>query len=783
MPNPLDALLASYNVNTLYALAVEAGIFSRKGPKAPKAELVSVMKKYFFTEARVQASLAKLDPHERGVLNRLQLRGGAALTRSLQREVVRVGLASTPPEVKGSAYNTTYVAYAQPGEYTGSLNNPKSTIFQDIVARLTFHGLVFSRAEAGSYASTYKFQYHPAAEVFIPAEVLRYLPAPTPDASRTEDWQPPRVVAGDIGSFLRDLYLYWDLVRRAPIALLNNGMVGKRQLKTINEALLTPDPSVERAGNETDARRLYLLRQLLEALKLVEARDGRLTAVAPDSTSLPQFFTLDTPTQIARCVAVWLSLDERALAFSGELSRAYPQVTNARQTLLKTLRGMGADLWFDMEEIMERLQDADPNFLFSKRRGMEHNYSSGYYYYGGSQRSSLAELRRKFDRAEMEFARTALTGFLFEMGIVELGYADAKAKTASFLRIGANGAQILAGLTVGGQGGVSATLPPLAAEDAHEGRVVLQPNFQILALGPVKLDILARLDLFADRRKADPNAFEYHLSRESVYRAQQAGFGVPDIAAFLRQVSGADIPQNVQRTMDEWAAHHERIVFRAPVALLQAADEADLPALLAHTELAPLLRAVSPTVAVAATDGADVLKPLLGIGQFPAVAEVDPTSADHSVSVDDDGVLSAAHAVPSLFLERRLERVAERVEGAWRVTADVVRREGTGRDAVNRYTMELERLARGPLPAPVVERIRRWGGYYGAAAIETLTLVEMRDLQALAELRQDAVLRDLLTPFPAGDRALAVVPTERIAALEARLAELGVVVRRGLAGQ
>ena len=93
------------------------------------------------------------------------------------------------------------------------------------------------------------------------------------------------------------------------------------------------------------------------------------------------------------------------------------------------------------------------------------------------------------------------------------------------------------------------------------------------------------------------------------------------------------------------------------------------------------------------------------------------------------------------------------------------------------------RLARGPLPTPVVERIRRWGGYYGAAAIETLTLVEMRDLQALAELRQDAVLRDLLTPFPAGDRALAVVPTERIAALEARLAELGVVVRRGLAGQ
>mgnify|MGYP000987489013 CR=1 FL=1 len=65
MPDPLDHLLDSYNVATLNSMAVEAGLLSRKGPRGGKVELVNLMKRMFFTQERVQASLARLDPRER----------------------------------------------------------------------------------------------------------------------------------------------------------------------------------------------------------------------------------------------------------------------------------------------------------------------------------------------------------------------------------------------------------------------------------------------------------------------------------------------------------------------------------------------------------------------------------------------------------------------------------------------------------------------------------------------------------------------------------------------
>jgi len=99
---------------------------------------------------------------------------------------------------------------------------------------------------------------------------------------------------------------------------------------------------------------------------------------------------------------------------------------------------------------------------------------------------------------------------------------------------------------------------------------------------------------------------------------------------------------------------------------------------------------------------------------------------------------------------------------------------------VARLLEELGRLQRGALPDAIVERVKAWGGYYGDAATQTLTLVEFGDPEALDELLQRPDLQGLLTPFPAGRRALAVVPGERLAEVKEILAGLGVRVREGL---
>ncbi|MCL4301029.1 MAG: hypothetical protein KJ077_35170 [Anaerolineae bacterium] len=71
-------------------------------------------------------------------------------------------------------------------------------------------------------------------------------------------------------------------------------------------------------------------------------------------------------------------------------------------------------------------------------------------------------------------------------------------------------------------------------------------------------------------------------------------------------------------------------------------------------------------------------------------------------------------------------------------------------------------------------------GYYGDVAVETLTLTEFHDQTTLNELLDQPEIRAYLTPFPAGNRALALVQAGQLTGLKETLARLGIPVREGL---
>jgi hypothetical protein len=316
----------------------------------------------------------------------------------------------------------------------------------------------------------------------------------------------------------------------------------------------------------------------------------------------------------------------------------------------------------------------------------------------------------------------------------------------------------------------------------HTGKVVIQPNFQIMAIGPVALNILARLDLFAQREQADRGVFQYRLSRESVYQAQQLGWPVSEIIEFLEQTAETDLPQNIRRSLEEWAGHHERIVFRRGVSLLQAANADLLQQLLTESPAAKhLARPVADDVALIKNgQQKSLVAVLIEQDLLPAVSGADPSAADQSVIIQADGLIQPVHAVSSLHLRGRLAQVAVETGEGWQLTADSVRRRGGSRDQVNRLLDELRKLHRGQLPEPLVTRLKAWGGYYGQAAAETLTLIEFNDPVALQELSQHPALQADLTPFSAGERALAVIPTNRLPEIKEILAGFGVEVKEGL---
>ena len=217
------------------------------------------LQREYFTKERVLASLGRLSEQERTALDRLMLRGDTVPTRSLRRELIRVGLATEAPEPERTGYHYSRVSYA--GGYVGQPHRPDSTVFENIIACLTYHGLVFSQgSSANAVGAAYKLQYHPAATLFIPPEIRRYLPDPDPLEATLADWQPARVYASTPDLFLRGLYLYWDFVRQNEVSLLKTGYVAKRTLKTINSLLLSSDPRLGEARCEDDTAHIYLLR-------------------------------------------------------------------------------------------------------------------------------------------------------------------------------------------------------------------------------------------------------------------------------------------------------------------------------------------------------------------------------------------------------------------------------------------------------------------------------------------------------------------------------------------
>ncbi len=772
MSDDLIRLLDSYAAETLREMAEFIGIAITMddGRKIPKQELVPTLRAELFAGPRILSAYNQLTSLEQAVLNRLLLRGGQMPTRRFQQEIIRAGLGKEAPQQSHRYYSG--VPYAD--GYVGQPHR-ESRIFEDIIARLTRRGLVFSQdATLNTGGNPYKLRFHPAAQLIIPAIIQKTLPTPEPLPVSSSDWRPQSILRDDPTILLRDLYLYWDFARHNEMPLLASGLVGKRQLKVINDSLLRPDPLLDDARREDQTGRLYLLRLLLQGLGLLKLQPGRLATTAQNDLHIPDFWSKSQVEQIHACTNLWLKLDQFADYVSTSLTQYGATLSTARQAILRTIAALPVEQWTSFDELATEIQLNTVNFLFPDRADLEQKGHSYYYHSRYSVRPFYGEpkqLLALFNQLETNFVKACLTGMMFQLGLVELGSEQPEAAVGSdmawsYYRLTETGQALL---------GLHSALPPV-----HEGKLLVQPNFQVMAMGPVGLDMLARLDLFAQREQADRGVFQYRLSRESVYQAQQAGLTAADIIKFLQQAGQAELPQNVRRSLEEWGSHHERIVFRQGIDLLQAATPALLKKLLAAELVGShLARAVAEDMAVVKSGQTDPLvKQLVTTDLLPVISDANPQAADQSVLLDQDGLLKPIHAVPSLHLRGRLAQFAEELDdGRWQLTAALVRRAGGSKSKVLRLLDDLARLHRGPLPDKIITQLKAWGGYYGNAATETLTLIEFRDHDTMAELLAQPDLQAKLTPFPTTDRAIASVAPGDLGAVKTTLISLGIDIK------
>lgn len=722
-----------------------------------KESIIETLAKRLFTRDAVQAALQQLGEVERKVLDRLILVNGEADTEVFRQELLNDKVVEEPPQSKPS-----YGYYGGYSTYQPSPEKKGSRVFEDVVARLTVRGLVFSKDPA-NYTTTIDFK--PGRTLFIPDQVLQHLPKPERTATRIDH----RIKTEQLASartFQRDLYLYWSYLRWNPVAPTARGLMPKRDLLKVNATLQTPEDLAE-VRNEDEAGRTYFLRILLQDAKLIRYDRGEWV-VPPDSQ---EFLKKSLSERTAVSFDAWcqstnwnelLRIPTKPDMTRNRDRRAAQPVIDARQYVIEQVKSFPAGAWVAFEDLVQQIKLRNYGFLFPRKKqwgGFGNPYNS--YNNPLAWEFNVSGEALGWLKVEKEFIRAILVEPMHWLGLVDLGF---EGNNLVAFRITPEGAQALG-------------LAKSHEKPVEPGKIIVQPNFQIFALDPVSEYTLSVLDTFADRRNVD-RAIEYQLNRQSVYRAHQVGMEVDAILAFLEREAHTDIPQNVRRTLEEWGAEQDRIVIRRSVDVVQTVDPGLLESLLEDPRTAHFFaRRSGPNVAVLQSKKGTAKafhQTLEAQGYLPAGGK------DHvagSIQLQPNGRIHFLHPAPSFYVLRRLAPLAEHNDGDWRLTPASIKQAVAQGQSLENILRTLRECHSGPLPTPIETAIKAWGKYYGEVILEQVTLLRVQDEKVLAELRQDPEIGPLLKRF-AANGALAVVKEGKLERLEAALRGKGVEVKR-----
>lgn len=585
-----------------------------------------------------------------------------------------------------------------------------------------------------------------------------------------EESQSSRVLISEGALALqRSLYLYWSLVfaARDGLPLVGSKLLSRPALRQVFDQV-EPALNTEQVRTEADAPRLLFLRLLLMKLELLCERNGAIVAAPADA-----YFSLPLLERARRCYHLWLETPFwNELNYlpgvvlrpgPGPLDPAHSEVLHARSLVMERVEEQASQApgeWISFSTFIARAKLYVPYLLFPRHYGARtERYSTGSNPYGWDFRLRHGWLthREGWHQVEGGFIRALLTGPLRWLGLVEIKEED----RPEIFRIIPHIGEI-----------TGDDVPP--SEDVVWGRLVVQPNFELVALAPVSEALLVKLDRFAERMRLEQIA-QYRLTKASVTRAVQMGLRAETIQQQLEQAAGGSIaiPQNISYSLVEWERQARRIELWPSVTLIEVDDPALLDELFDDQQARPLFgRRIAPRLAEAKAEHLDALQTLLWQRAYLPALTSAPLYNDLLASgqmpahetqwiLQPDGLLQPCYPVVNLYLAAELERISEPdpATGWRRITpASIAASQHIPLDSIVRF---LQHYCQGGVPPSFLIRLKLWGGGYDrqqVIEVEQAPLLRL-SAQALRDIQADEELGPLLdTEVPPASRLVRVSP-------------------------
>jgi hypothetical protein len=732
---------------------------------------------HLFETTTIREAIRSLNETETLMLRELAACGGRANSRDLALYLTSIGVFNA---VKGGE-QTAAIAEHSAALYPAP--HPHGP-FEQALRRLLMLGLVFWGKQTNFAGRDYTSGVYDGV-VIVPQAVKDVVNDIVEKelSAKAEMHIPQQVEVGEgLRAFQRMLYLYWSHVAslREGLQLVNSGLLSRTVLRQVFE-LQEYKGNTEQLRTEQDVPRLLYIRLLLMKLGLLQVREGSIYAADAEA-----FFSLPVLERARRCYRLWLESsfwDEllylpEVIVRPGPtvLDTAHEEVIRSRQVLMERVLAEQVGTWLGMSSFIARTKLYAPYLLFPRQYGARADrYSVGSNPYGWDFRLRRGWLthREGWHLVEGGFIRAVVLGPLLWMGLVEV-----KDEGSSITFCVTPGASL-----------VTSEVQPVEA-GVTWGRLIVQPNFELVALAPVSEALLIKLDRFAERIGLEHIA-QYRITKASVTRAIQMGLHAETIQGVLEKFAGpgAEIPQNVSYSLVEWERQARRIEVWQGATLLEVDDAAILDELCRDEETRALLgRRLSPVLAEVAANQADALQEVFWRRDYlPALT----TAPDQDSLLDsgrlavrepqwrlhNDGLLQPLYAVTDLYQAAEIERISTRDElTGWRkITPALIEQacnNGIALDAIIRF---LQHNCEGGVSTSFLIRLKLWGGGYGeqpAIQVESSPMLYLAE-KILQDLQTDEVLGELLGTEVAQEGRLVRVPAEHLARVVELLRERG----------
>ncbi len=525
-------------------------------------------------------------------------------------------------------------------------------------------------------------------------------------------------------TLLRDLFIFWDSVWNHEVQLLKKGNLPKRFWKMFGPLLTFPisiDEDEDAFSGLPYAEMLLRLSYKLGLIRKVQDGDVSHIQALGGYNHVPAFWQKLLKQQCRLVIASW----PKAEVWEFILPKGYPfpQAYSWRQEILKALGKMPTGTWLPIDALTTFLLPQVNNKEESLANAVRKSKEIGIFEY---------DPNRSVNQHSLPLLKLNLN-HLVAIGILERGIKEKKTGKTVYWRLTPFGAALLA----------NKALPKV---QEPPWRVVIQPNFHIAAIGPVPINILARIGMLAALHKADTAVMEFQLTQQSIYPAFQGGMDWQQAQVFFEEISRTALSQNVQRSLAEWFAAFERIRVRPDIIVIQTVESQRLDRLFQNDEMVRSygLHRLAPTLAVADRAAWIPIQTWLQQQNTLPLISRQPAVEKDSVRLEEDGTVVLMRPLPNIYLSGLLRQLCVENEGVYSIAPATVQKFIQEGGTVPDYIAKVNAIAINAMPPLLEQRLKAWAHYYGDASVETLTLLHFQDSDKLDELLQDKVLHPYL---------------------------------------